>query len=655
MKRVLSVLLALCLMLGAVPVFASAADDDFVIDENGMLTEYNGLGGEVTVPSSVRAIATGVFSDSNITSLTLPNVTYLDVSALSCSTLKTVYILSTSLTYQEYAFASSLEDIYFGGTQEVFKSQYGFPFISSSTRIHYNYKPTAAEDFVIDENGKLIAYNGPGGDVVIPDGVTEVDMSIFGNKTDLEFTCLTIPGTAKTVSSSELDSVSYTGLSNVKEIVLEEGVTTIAPFAFAGGSHLEKITIPSTVTSIQLLAFATCPDMEINYGGTVAQWKAIDINLDGGEGLFRGSRYYSEFFKYSTIRCTDGVIHEDRPEFQVNKEGRLYRYNGPGGAITLPNTIKSLGFYGGTLASNSTITEITFPTSLTDMVVYLEGDRTSGENVNSCAFMPNLKKVTFPEGCKVLGVGLLSSCPKLEVVYLPSTIKHLSCAFTNCPSLKDIYYNGTRAQWNKMINTAQPGVNSSVDTVKNVTIHCTDDGVTPPTPPKFTDVPSGAYFAQPVAWAIEKGITKGKGAGTFKPADPCTRAEIVTFLHRALGKPAAGSSASFTDMPTNKDFVGAINWAVAKGVTKGKGPGTFQPNATCTRAEAVTFIWRALGKPTAPATTKFTDMPGNADFQKAISWAVANKVTTGKTGSTFAPNDTCNRGEIVTFLHRAMK
>jgi len=174
-------------------------------------------------------------------------------------------------------------------------------------------------------------------------------------------------------------------------------------------------------------------------------------------------------------------------------------------------------------------------------------------------------------------------------------------------------------------------------------------------------VPAGEYYTSSVTWAVARGITNGKGSvTTFKPADSCTRAEIVTMLWRAQGKPTAKKEASFPDMPTNvPDFVKAINWAVGEKVTLGKGVDKdgnimFVPNGRCTRAEAVTFLWRAMGKPDAPATRRFTDMPSNSDFVKAINWAVDQGVTTGMTPTTFSPDRTCSRAEIATFLYRAM-
>ena len=177
--------------------------------------------------------------------------------------------------------------------------------------------------------------------------------------------------------------------------------------------------------------------------------------------------------------------------------------------------------------------------------------------------------------------------------------------------------------------------------------------VTPATPTvSFTDVPASAYYYDAVKWAQEKGITGGIGNGLFGPNQPCTRAHIVTFLWRAAGSPEPKSTVSFADVPAGSYYAKAVAWAVENGITLGTGDGTFSPNATCTRAQSVTFLYRALG--TAPTTANgFTDVAANAFYTDAVAWAVENGVTNGTTDSTFSPDNGCTRAQIVTFLFRA--
>ena len=168
----------------------------------------------------------------------------------------------------------------------------------------------------------------------------------------------------------------------------------------------------------------------------------------------------------------------------------------------------------------------------------------------------------------------------------------------------------------------------------------------------FYDVPNGAYFYEAVKWAVKNGITTGVGNDLFAPEQPCTRAQIVTFLWRAAGSPEPKTMSSFTDVPASAYYAKAVAWAVENGITNGMTETTFAPNATCTRGQSVTFLYRAL-KGTASGSTNFTDVKSDAFYADAINWAVANNVTNGTSNTTFSPNADCTRAEIVTFLYRA--
>ena len=168
----------------------------------------------------------------------------------------------------------------------------------------------------------------------------------------------------------------------------------------------------------------------------------------------------------------------------------------------------------------------------------------------------------------------------------------------------------------------------------------------------FYDVPNGAYFYEAVKWAVKNGITTGVGNDLFAPEQPCTRAQIVTFLWRAAGSPEPKTASSFTDVPANAYYAKAVAWAVENGITNGMTATMFAPDATCTRGQSVTFLYRAL-KGTASGSANFTDVKSDAFYADAINWAVANNVTNGTSNTTFSPNADCTRAEIVTFLYRA--
>ena len=172
----------------------------------------------------------------------------------------------------------------------------------------------------------------------------------------------------------------------------------------------------------------------------------------------------------------------------------------------------------------------------------------------------------------------------------------------------------------------------------------------------FTDVPSGAYYEDSVIWAVEKGITSGTSATTFDPDGSCTRAQAVTFLWRAAGSPEPKSAAMpFTDVPAGSYFEKAVLWAVENGITKGTSDTTFGPDASCTRAQIVTFLWRAGGSPAVSGNSAFSDVASDAYYAAAVAWAEKNGVTGGIGGGLFGSDNTCTRAQIVTFLHRATK
>ena len=172
----------------------------------------------------------------------------------------------------------------------------------------------------------------------------------------------------------------------------------------------------------------------------------------------------------------------------------------------------------------------------------------------------------------------------------------------------------------------------------------------------FKDVPANAYYYEAVKWAQEKGITGGIGNGLFGPNDPCTRAQIVTFLWRAAGSPTPkNTSTAFGDVKPGSFYEQAVAWAVENGITGGTGDGKFSPDATCTRAQSVTFLYRASGSPAVSDKTEFSDVSTTAFYADAVAWAAKKGITTGIGGGLFGSDNDCTRAQIVTFLWRCKK
>ena len=186
-----------------------------------------------------------------------------------------------------------------------------------------------------------------------------------------------------------------------------------------------------------------------------------------------------------------------------------------------------------------------------------------------------------------------------------------------------------------------------------------EKNATPPPGPTvnpFVDVPAGSFYYDAVLWAVEKGVTTGTSATTFEPDGSCTRAQAVTFLWRVAGCPAPKSAAMpFTDVKAGSFYYDAVLWAVENGITKGTSETTFEPEGICTRAQIVTLIWRAQKSPAAGTDNPFNDVKAGSFYETAVLWAVKAGVTKGTSAVTFEPEGICTRAQIVTLIWRCMK
>jgi hypothetical protein len=171
------------------------------------------------------------------------------------------------------------------------------------------------------------------------------------------------------------------------------------------------------------------------------------------------------------------------------------------------------------------------------------------------------------------------------------------------------------------------------------------------TAPSFTDVAATSPFYAAIQWAVDRGITKGTSSTTFSPSNLCTNNHILTFLWRANGSPAATVANPFDNIDTSGDFGKAALWAYEQGLISGT---SFPGTVNCTRAQTMLYFWKQAGSPATPVSDKFTDVPADAEYAQAVAWAVAQGITNGTSGTTFSPDATCTRGQIVTFLYRAL-
>lgn len=605
MKRVLSVLLVLCLLIGAVPVFASAAE-------------------------ASGTLATGLtwsFQNGTLT-------------------------ISGNGPMPDFEGSSHYEGV----------DAWGVPW--NEQDLNFSAKSLVIEEGVTHIGNYAFTFMTlDPANIKIASSVTSIGNGSFAGCMFSD--SLVLPNTIKSLGGSAFSHVV------APSITIPDGIKELPGSLFSNSFGLEKVYIPATITHVKYNTFFD-EVRDVYFAGTKAQWNQIQtLDYDGNPS----SDDFKKFIPGVVVHCSDGSITMptligEGDTWGGDTYGAIHWSVYDDGTLEFIGT-QELPDYGNGLCPDGPWSNI-YP----EWSGMENHGMSAPEYPVGVDYRPQIKRAIIGEGITSIGHETFAKCFSLESAVLPTSLKSIAVAafasdyFAEDMVVKDIYYNGTKEQWEKIriYNANYVGFEDRYEVpdpptinelFKGVRIHFKNGGSDIPSTPSFTDVPANQYYAKPVAWAVAQGITNGKGgATTFKPGDNCTRAEIVTFLWRAMGKEQAGSEANFTDMPSIGDFRKAISWAVENGVTRGKGGSkTFMPNDTCTRAEAVTFIWRAMDKPEAAATNKFADMPSTADFQKAISWAVENGITTGKGRNEkgeplFQPNGTCSRGEIVTFLYR---
>ena len=237
-------------------------------------------------------------------------------------------------------------------------------------------------------------------------------------------------------------------------------------------------------------------------------------------------------------------------------------------------------------------------------------------------------------------------------------------AFSNCNSLISIRFLGDAPSYEFALKNIFPGVtaiayypsNNSTWT-KRIMKDCGGSITWIPYNPNnpFTDVPAGSFYEAPVLWALENNITSGTSATTFSPGDACMRAYVVTFLWRAAGCPEPKSSANpFVDVAPGSFYEKPVLWAVENNITNGADATHFNPAGVCNRAQIVTFLYRAFGSPAVGTNDlPFTDVPAGSWCAAPVAWAVKNDITNGLSATSFGPETSCNRAQVVTFLYRA--
>ncbi len=664
-KRVLSLLLVVLMIMSLVPTSAFAAND---------VVPYGVTGGYLYFDRSTGEI---VDCDETVTEAAIPSVIRdKEVKRIApyafedCNVLKRITIPSTltGIGEQSFTSCSALESIEVDKSNSTYSSEKGVLFSKDKTSL-----------YVYPSNKLDETYT-------IPNSVTYVySFAFFVNK-------------------------------NIKNITIPENVEAIGKAAFFGCENIERIMIPKNVESIGSAAFSSCRSLKtIDVAKDNPSYREIDGALFTSDmSILIG---YPSGKTDTTYIVPNGVKYVGDWVFS-----ECYRLVN----ITLPDELLVIG--GSAFYACTGLKSITIPNS----VKYIGGI--------AFELCENIQTITIPSGVEEIGEETFMQCTSLKSINIPKSVTKIgNSAFDCCDSLTDVYYEGSSSQWrsiniaeyNTALTSANIHFNSHVHTYEGYTVTsptCTEPGytthkctscdysyndsyieplghnyteeVTAPTctergyttytcsvcgdsykgsyvdplghdykngtctrcgvkdpnykpQANFIDVAAGSYCYDAVQWAVANGITNGTDATHFSPNAGCTRGQVVTFLWRTAGEPVVSGNVGFVDVAPGSYCYEAVKWAVANGITKGTDATHFSPNETCTRGQVVTFMYRAEGEPAVGGNVGFVDVAAGSYCYNAVQWAVANGITKGTNTTHFSPNATCTRGQVVTFLYRA--
>ena len=664
-KRVLSLLLVVLMIMSLVPTSAFAAND---------VVPYGVTGGYLYFDRSTGEI---VDCDETVTEAAIPSVIRdKEVKRIApyafedCNVLKRITIPSTltGIGEQSFTSCSALESIEVDKSNSTYSSEKGVLFSKDKTSL-YVYPSNKLDETYTIPNSVAYVYS----------------FAFFVNK-------------------------------NITNITIPENVEAIGKAAFFGCENIERIMIPKNVESIGSAAFSSCRSLKtIDVAKDNPSYREIDGALFTSDmSILIG---YPSGKTDTTYIVPNGVKYVGDWVFS-----ECYRLVN----ITLPDELLVIG--GSAFYACTGLKSITIPNS----VKYIGGI--------AFELCENIQTITIPSGVEEIGEETFMQCTSLKSINIPKSVTKIgNSAFDCCDSLTDVYYEGSSSQWrsiniaeyNTALTSANIHFNSHVHTYEGYTVTsptCTEPGytthkctscdysyndsyieplghnyteeVTAPTCTEggyttytcsvcgdsykgsyvdplghdykngtctrcgvkdpnykpqtdFTDVAAGSYCYDAVQWAVANGITNGTDTTHFSPNAGCTRGQVVTFLWRAAGEPTVGGNVGFVDVAPGSYCYEAVKWAVANGITKGTDATHFSPNETCTRGQVVTFMYRAEGEPAVGGNVGFVDVAAGSYCYNAVQWAVANGITKGTDATHFSPNATCTRGQVVTFLYRA--
>ena len=533
------------------------------------------------------------------------------------------------------------------------------------------------------ENGEVTITGFTGADdVTIPSQIGGYPVTRIGDRAFLykpSLTSLVIPDSVKTIGE-----LSFSLCKNLKSVTIGNGVTDIGLCAFSEaealtylklGNNLKKIgdmafskcslltevDIPDSVESIGKNAFCACPSLKImkigegvkNIGsgafGDCPSLNELTLNSGNKSFVIIDKVLYNKDVT-TLIWCPSTKATVDIPDSVTAILDSAFIRCAKITKLTLPEDLKTIGY---SAFYDCALIELYIPDNITDIA---DCAFASCKSLRSVKLGNGISKITaalfqgcssletliIPNGVTSIEDSALEECSSLKSVTIPGSVTSMGTdVFKNCAALDDIYFGGTRAEWD--------AISTDASVPNNTTVHCSD-GIQV----SFIDVTPGAFYEKAVRWAVEKNITAGTSKTTFSPDDGCTRGQVVTFLWRAAGEPEPESDRNpFSDVESNDYFYKAVLWAVEKNITKGTSTTRFSPSEVCTRGQIVTFLWRTSGElKTDTAENPFDDVIKTDFFYSAVLWALEKGITKGTSNNSFSPTDKCTRGQVVTFLFR---
>ncbi len=488
--------------------------------------------------------------------------------------------------------------------------------------------------------------------VVIRPGVTSIGGGAFYDCTGL--TSITIPNSVTSIGEH-----AFRECYRLTSVNIPDSVTSIGNSAFVRCFCLTSIIIPDGVTSIGNSAFGDCT-------GLTSITIPNRVTSIGDYAFFRCENMASVTIPnsvtsigwYAFDGCT-GLNSINIPDGVTSIDAYAFKGCANLTDLHIPDSVTSIGW--GVFEGCTGLTSITIPDSVT--------------SIGNSAFYhcTGLTSITIPDSVTSIGRSAFCSCTGLASVTIPDSVTSIGrSAFSDCTSLTSITIPNSvteigYAAFGNCPNLTIYGVAGSEaekyakkNNIPFVAGEAPDEPVKPTKPTKptvvgFSDVFQGEYYAEAVKWAVENGITAGTDKTHFSPKKSCTRGEAVTFLWRAEGSPEPAGDIAFTDVKSGAYYEKAVRWAVEKGVTSGTGNGKFSPNMTCDRSQIVTFLYRAENQPTVTGGNSFSDVKAGQYYENAVKWAVASGITSGTGGGKFSPGMKCDRSQIVTFLYRYSK